>query len=176
MSNINQTKPAENSSHTTSTKSLIGLALLTILIAGITLAMAQPEERTSPNQTTQQKSQNTNNRDPIRDIAESKTAENILRSLPADLPISSSYRIVDSSRTQGADFTQNIVRFETADTITDIFDRYQNWAQQTDLRVGQVNQSAESATIAIGDQNSQLYVAITDLNNSRRVEINHVRN
>jgi len=162
-----QQKTSKNQRET-HTGTLLFLVLITLLVGGIALSMAQPKTQQSNLQADSTAQTDKNDRP-------NQNMSSVLAVFPQDLPTPSSARMVASSKTDAAGFSQNIVRLETEEPFSELFDQYSSWAENSNFRISNVDQTGSSAAIALGSNNSQLFIAVIDLNDRRRVEYNQVQ-
>jgi len=164
------------SEHETHTTALVFLVLVTFLVVGITFSMAQPYEpgtqETQPSTVVENKA-NT----PAQSGVDISRA---LRVFPQGLPTPNSAELTTVSNAENGSMAQHIVRLETDQPLSTLFDQYKfdqynQWAQSSGFQVTDANQNGSNAAIALARPDSQLFITMVDLQDSRRVEFNQVQ-
>jgi hypothetical protein len=159
--------------HETHTTALIMLSLAALVVVVVALSMAQPHE--PPTQ------ENTPETDAVAKIQASTPAQpgrevsRALRVFPQELPAPHAAELVSSANTENGSMAQHIVRLETDQPLSTLFDQYNRWAQNSGFQVTDANQNGSNAAIALARPDSQLFITMVDLQGSRRVEFNQVQ-
>jgi hypothetical protein len=162
-----------DSDHETHVGALVFLILVTFLVVSSALSMAQPHEPHTQENTPK-----------VDAVAKNKTntpaqsgvdIPQALRVFPQGLPAPHAAELLSVSNAENGSMAQHIVRLETDQPLSKLFDQYNQWAQNSGFQVTDSSQNGSNAAIALARPDSQFFITMVDLRDSRRVEFNQVQ-
>lgn len=172
-------QPDTDGEHETHTTALVLLVLAVVVIVVVILSVARTAEdgNLSPgnfgNQISQPADESHGAGIPVESV--STTQEEGLNGFPSALTLPDGADIVQNYSSQlGDEHTQRIAVFDTQESTANLIGLYTKWMNQNGYEVENTRNEGQGGSIIASNGGDNLTIAITDVENGNRVQLNYV--